>query len=170
MAVDDIPADGVHIAIDAPEAVRGQILKLVEALASVRELPRLSAEFDLTRRGARVHVAGRVQERVGQICVVTREPIESDVDEAVDLLFAPAPAGGIPVEREIEIKLNKEPPEPLAGGTVDLGALATEFLVLGIDPYPRKADAVFASPAAGDDSGGPFAALAALKERSKRGK
>ena len=29
-------------------------------------------------------------------------------------------------------------PEPLVGGAVDLGAVATEFLVLGIDPYPRK--------------------------------
>ena len=26
----------------------------------------------------------------------------------------------------------------LVGGTVDLGAIATEFLILGLDPYPRK--------------------------------
>ena len=35
-----------------------------------------------------------------------------------------------------EVKLNG--PEPLIGGIVDLGALATEFLILGLDPYPRK--------------------------------
>ena len=34
-------------------------------------------------------------------------------------------------------------PEPLHDGAVDLGAVATEFLLLGIDPYPRKPDAVF---------------------------
>ena len=28
--------------------------------------------------------------------------------------------------------------EPLIDGKVDLGALATEFLILGLDPYPRK--------------------------------
>ena len=35
-----------------------------------------------------------------------------------------------------------EGPETLHGGVVDLGAVATEFLILGIDPYPRKPGAV----------------------------
>ena len=38
-----------------------------------------------------------------------------------------------------------------------------EFLLLGIDPYPRKQDAVFASAPAGDPAARPFAALASLK-------
>ena len=63
-----------------------------------------------------------------------------------------------------------EPPEPLVGGTIDLGALATEFLLLGIDPYPRKAGAEFAPPKAEDDGAHPFAALEALKKRSGSGK
>ena len=50
-------------------------------------------------------------------------------------------------------------PEPLVDGTVDLGAIATEFLILGIDPYPRKPGAVFEAPPAGDGSAHPFAAL-----------
>jgi hypothetical protein len=53
----------------------------------------------------------------------------------------------------------------LTGGMVDLGALATEFLILGIDPYPRKADAVFAGSSAGEGPANPFAALAALKKK-----
>ena len=52
-----------------------------------------------------------------------------------------------------------------ADGAVDLGAIATEFLLLGIDPYPRKPGAVFDAPVAEDDpSSHPFAALAALKK------
>ena len=47
---------------------------------------------------------------------------------------------------------------------VDLGAVATEFLLLGIDPYPRKPGAVFDAPPAGDPASHPFAALAALKK------
>ena len=58
----------------------------------------------------------------------------------------------------------EDPPEPLREGAVDLGALATEFLLLGIDPYPRKPGAVFDAPPAGDPSSHPFAALAALKK------
>ena len=46
---------------------------------------------------------------------------------------------------------------------LDLGAIATEFLILGIDPYPRKAGVEFAPPAVENDDPHPFAALAALK-------
>ena len=38
---------------------------------------------------------------------------------------------------------NWNAPERLIGDVVDLGALATEFLILGLDPYPRKAGATF---------------------------
>jgi hypothetical protein len=47
---------------------------------------------------------------------------------------------------------------------VDLGALATEFLILGLDPYPRKAGAVFQPPARAQPDESPFAALAKLKK------
>jgi hypothetical protein len=40
-----------------------------------------------------------------------------------------------------------------------------EFLLLGIDPYPRKAGAEFAPVKADDGSAKPFAALEALKKR-----
>ena len=36
-----------------------------------------------------------------------------------------------------------DPPEPIVGGIIDLGRLATDALLLAIDPYPRKPDAVF---------------------------
>jgi hypothetical protein len=52
----------------------------------------------------------------------------------------------------------------LIGGTVDLGALATEFLILGLDPYPRKPGATFQPPGGASADEGPFAALAKLKK------
>ncbi len=55
----------------------------------MRDLPHLSAVFDLTRRGGGVHVAGQVRARVGQTCVVTLEPLENDLDEPINVLFAP---------------------------------------------------------------------------------
>lgn len=163
VAVDDMPESGRHFEIEAPAGTRAELLRLVAGLSTVRELPSLSAVFDLTRQGARVHVTGQVKAKVGQTCVVTLEPVETDVDEHVDLSFAPT-ATAIP-GREIEVKLEQEPPEPLTGGTVDLGALATEFLVLGIDPYPRKPGAEFGSLKVGDDGPRHFAALEALKKR-----
>jgi hypothetical protein len=50
-----------------------------------------------------------------------------------------------------------------------LGAIATEFLLLGIDPYPRKAGAEFSPQKSEDGSAKPFAALEALKKRLSGG-
>jgi len=161
--VDDIPETGLHLEIDAPEPLRAELA----ALAGLRELGRLSAVFDLTRRGAGVRVTGNVSARVGQTCVVTLEPVESDIDEPVDLRFAPqavAPASA-KSETVAAHTSDEDPPEPLFGDELDLGAIATEFLLLGIDPYPRKPDAEFAPVKAGDATAKPFAALEALKKR-----
>ncbi len=77
VALDDIPEAGLHTAIEAPEPVCADLAKL----AGLRELSRLSAVFDLTLRGAGVHVAGQVSAHLGQTCVVTLEAIESDFTE-----------------------------------------------------------------------------------------
>ena len=163
VAVDDIPETGLHLEIDAPEPLRAELA----ALAGLRELGRLSAVFDLTRRGAGVRVTGNVSARVGQTCVVTLEPVESDIDEPVDLRFAPqavAPASA-KSETVAAHTSDEDPPEPLFGDELDLGAIATEFLLLGTDPYPRKPGAEFAPVKADDASAKPFAALEALKKR-----
>jgi uncharacterized metal-binding protein YceD (DUF177 family) len=165
VAVDDIADSGMHVEIDAPAEVRAQVLAVVEGLSTVREILKLSGVFDLKRRGGRVHVEGHVRAKVGQTCVVTLEPIDSDIDETVDLMFAPTHAEMTPSDAEVEVSLQGDPPEPLTGGTVDLGALAIEFLVLGIDPYPRKSGVEFAPVTIGEEGPKPFAALEALKKR-----
>ncbi len=163
VAVDDIPDTGLHVEIDAPNIVRAQLA----ALAGLRELGRLSGVFDLVRQGAIVRVTGQVNARVGQTCVVTLEPIESDVQEFVDLKFAPSLA--LESTSDTSGAAEEDPPEPLSEGKVDLGAIAIEFLLLGIDPYPRKPGAEFSPLKSEDGSAKPFAALEALKRRLSGG-
>jgi len=158
VAVEDIPDTGLHMEIEAPAATRATVAEL----AAVRALPRLSAVFDLTRQGAGAHVSGRVSALVGQTCVVSLEPIESKLDEAIDVTFSPS-ADAVSTDDE-------EPPEPLVGGRFDLGALATEFLLLAIDPYPRKEGVEFAPPKVEEGGEHPFAALATLKKSLGSGK
>lgn len=160
VVADEIPQQGLHRDIEAPAEVRAEIARL----AGLRELPRLSAAFDLARRGAGVRVSGTVTARVGQTCVVTLEPLESTLEEPVDLLFMPQRAGG-GSEPDSHAQAEEEPPEPLRDGRLDLGAIATEFLILGVDPYPRKPGVQFAAPPSDAGGGHPFAALAALKKR-----
>jgi uncharacterized metal-binding protein YceD (DUF177 family) len=157
VTVENIPDTGLHMEIEAPAAVRAAVAEL----AAVRDMAQLSAVFDLTRQGAGAHVSGRVSALVGQTCVVTLEPIESKLDEAIDVSFGPP--GAAPG------KDTDEPPEPLTNGRVDLGALATEFLILGIDPYPRKQGVQFAPPKVEEVGEHPFAVLAPLKKSSGGG-
>ena len=169
IAVLQIPDTGLHRDIEADGATRAA---MAEA-AGLREIASASASFDVTPdSGGRFHVTGHVRARIGQTCVVTLDPIENDIDEPIDLMFAPPEQ--IPVladlvdeaadsDREIP-----DPPEPIENGLIDLGRLATDVLFLAIDPYPRKPDAVFESvvtaPAPEDH---PFAALKALKIEAK---
>lgn len=161
--VDDVPEAGAHFDIEANESERAEIAKA----ADLRSLSRLVASFDVTRRGAGgLHVTGEVNATVGQNCVVTLEPVDSELSEPVDVAFAPEAAPTIADDKgEAVIEFgNVDPPETLVGGAVGLGAIATEFLLLGINPYPRKDGAVFEPRIAGDPSANPFAALASLKK------
>jgi hypothetical protein len=173
--VDRIPETGLHREIEASERER----EAMAELAGLREILSARASFDVTpRSGGRVHVAGRVQARVGQTCVVTLDPMESEIDEDIDLTFAPEAearrladliAEGQDSETADESEV-PDPPEAIVGGVIDLGRLATDALFLGIDPYPRKPGAVFeAQLAAPDPEDHPFAVLKALQDEKKRG-
>jgi uncharacterized metal-binding protein YceD (DUF177 family) len=163
VAVDEIPDTGLHVEIDAPDSIRAHLA----GLAGLRELGRLSGVFDLVRQGGSVRVTGQVNARVGQTCVVTLEPIESEVQEFVDLKFAPSLA--VEPTKDTIGAAAEDPPEPLSDGKVDLGAIAIEFLLLGIDPYPRKPGAEFSPLKSESGSAKPFAALEVLKKRLSGG-
>jgi uncharacterized metal-binding protein YceD (DUF177 family) len=159
LAIEDIPEAGLHLEIEAP----GPALDTLTALASVRGIKNLYGTFDVTRRGAGIHVYGTVKAQVAQTCVISLEPVESEVNEAVDLLFVPEAQTHDESETELDAT-ETEPPEPLIGGKIDLAAITSEFLLLGIDPYPRKPGIEFKAPEVENSGNHPFAALEALKK------
>jgi uncharacterized metal-binding protein YceD (DUF177 family) len=169
IAVAQIPETGLHRDIEAERAVR----EAIAVAADLREILAASASFDVTPKGGgRFHVAGHVRARIGQTCVVTLDPIENDIDEEVDLIFAPPeqiPQLSDLVDEAAESEEDiPDPPEPIVNGVIDLGRLATDALFLGIDPYPRKPDAVFEPLVVADDpEDHPFAVLKALQVDAK---
>jgi hypothetical protein len=164
VALADVPETGRHFELAADEHTGAAIAKL----AGLRSLPRLQATFDVAPRGhGGLRVVGCISATVGQTCVVTLEPVENEIEENVDLVFAPTVDAAMVEPGGVQIAAENAP-EALVDGAVDLGAIAVEFLLLGINPYPRKPEAVFEAPATGDASAHPFAALAALKKGQSR--
>jgi uncharacterized metal-binding protein YceD (DUF177 family) len=164
VTVAQIPDTGLHRDFEADRAVREAIAEA----GGLREVLSASASLDVTpKNGGRIHVTGHVRARIAQTCVVTLDPIENEIDEPIDLVFAPPEqipdlsdlvdeAG----ESETEIP---DPPEPIINGVIDLGRLVTDALFLAVDPYPRRPDAIFEPPLeTADPNDHPFAALKAL--------
>jgi len=173
VTVAQIPDTGLHRELEASEAER----RAIADLAGLRDIVSAHADFDVEpKSGGRVQVTGRVRARVGQTCVVTLDPIESEIDEEIDLTFAPE-AEARRLEDLIEEGQDDEeppevadPPEAIVNGIIDLGRIATDALFLAIDPYPRKPGVVFeAEVTALDPEDHPFAALKALQD-NQRGK
>lgn len=163
--VAQIPEAGLHREIEADSATRQAIAEV----AGLREVVWARAVFDLAlKRDGKVHVTGRVRARVGQDCVVTLDPVENEIDEPVDLIFAPpdqipdmADLVDDDLDEDAEVP---DPPEPIVNGQFELGRIATDALFLGIDPYPRKAGVEFEAEVGDEDPADhPFAALKMLK-------
>ena len=169
VVVAQIPDTGLHRELEANQVTRDAVADV----GGLRAVLSVQASFDVTpKSGGRFHVAGHVRARVGQTCVVTLEEMESEIDEPIDLIFAPPeqiPQMADLVDEAEQSEDTPDPPEPIENGIIDLGRLATDALYLGVDPYPRKPDAVFEPLVeAADPEDHPFAALKALKVAPKK--
>jgi len=165
--VDAVPEQGLDLTISADSATR-QALAAADGLAGIESL---EADFHIARRGlAEFNVGGSLRARITQVCVLSLEPFDTDIVEEIDVDFAPpaalaaAHAGTIfggPGAAE------RDPPDQIVDGTIDVGALAAEFLALGLNPYPKKPGVEFVPitvPEEKDER--PFAALKKLTDRS----
>src|SRR5437660_4757570 len=98
VTLSQVPQSGRHFDLLADEKTRAAIVKL----AGLEALPRLVARFDVVPYGREgLHVLGHVSATVGQTCVVTLEPVENEVEEPVDLVFAPAASDALTAREEI---------------------------------------------------------------------
>ncbi len=186
--VESVPLKGLALTVEPAPSDYPTIAAAcgLPAVASLRVSYKV-----MPRAGGRYEVTGDLAARVTQVCVVSLEPFESDVTEDIDLTFAPSVEAlddwfetgttrrGRRGEAERGARRGREtppppplsddqpdPPDPIVDGRIDLGAVALEFLVLALDPYPRKPGVAFGVVVVGDDAPEPtaFAGLARLKD------
>jgi hypothetical protein len=165
--VDEVPEQGLDLTVAADPATR-QALAAANGLAG---LDRLEADFHVARQGlAAFNVTGSLRSRVTQICVLSLEPFDTEMVEEIDVDFAPPAAAALAAARAAAggaTVAERDPPDPIIDGMIDVGALAAEFLALGLDPYPKKPGVEFVPIALPEDKDEkPFDVLKKLSDRS----
>ncbi|PZM16907.1 YceD family protein [Rhizobium tubonense] len=158
----------MHLKADAQE------LAGLATLWAVLSVERLDADIKISRwKRDGVRVKGHVTGKVVQACVVSLDPVESEIDEEFDELYVPegSKLARAPKVDAGEIVLDPDGPdipETFEGDAIDVGSVVTEFAALGIDPYPRKPGLDFEphieDTAEDDRKPSPFAALKAWKK------
>nr|WP_294545364.1 DUF177 domain-containing protein [uncultured Rhodopila sp.] len=153
VSLDRIGAHGLDMTVEATAAE-------CAALAERMKLPAVlavSCTFHLFREGRdRVLARGHLKARVTQICVVSVDEFDADVEEVFQVRFVPSGEESEDVDPESDDEI------PYEGNLVDLGEAAAEQLGLALDPYPRKPGAALTEPDA-EAKPYPFAALSGLR-------
>jgi hypothetical protein len=176
--LDKMGLKGAALEIVASESERAALAKRFGFLG----LPALSARVTVDRRpGGQVVVEGRLRGKIVQACVLSLEPVGQELDDAFRLVFAESVSDERdPESGEAVLSAQADAPEPLAGNMLDVGEIVAEQLSLTADPYPRRPgikleDVLPKLRTAGrrgppEQRRHPFAGLAALRDKPRRGR
>jgi len=173
---DSVSSNGRNIHIKAEESQLQAVAERIEVQA-VKSLD-ADVRVELQNGGHILYISGKFKADILQECVVTGDPIESviednfeawyaDHDKAVPFIRAKHQVQSVIEGDEIQMLEEKDDPEPLVDGQVDLGEVVLQFLSLSVNPYPRKVAAneteeiivVAESKSAASLRPNPFAAL-----------
>src|SRR5215510_604338 len=176
--LDRMGAGGTALEIVASDGERSALAKRFGFVG----LPAFSARVTVDRRpGGQIVVEGRLRGRIVQACILTLDPVTQDLDDTFRIVFKPDMADDRdPESGEAVLNSQADAPEPLTGNMLDIGEIVAEQLSLAADPYPRRAGAkledVLPKPRHGGRKGQPeqrrhpFAGLAALRDKPRRGR
>jgi len=176
--LDRMGATGAALEIIASEGERAALARRFGFLG----LPAFSARVSVERRpGGQIAVEGRLRGRVVQACILTLDPVTQELDEGFRIVFKQGLADEKdPESGEALLSAQADAPEPLPGNLLDVGEIVAEQLSLAADPYPRRPgvrlEDVLPKPRQGGRQGRneqrrhPFAGLAALRDKPRRGR
>ncbi len=143
---DSVPAAGKHAKLAATPEQCSAIAERVGV--EIIENLHASMKLALQNGGHILYISGEVKADIQQACVVSGQLIKSHVKEDFEAWYADHDKA-IPFSRakhEVQVKMEgdevqildeRDDPEVMTDGQVDLGEVAIQYLSLGINPYPR---------------------------------
>jgi len=176
--LDRMGTSGTALEIAATDGERAALARRFGFLG----LPAFAARVTVDRGpGGQVVVEGRLRGRIVQACILSLDRVTQELDEAFRVVFKRDLAEERdPESGEAVLSAQADAPEPLQGNLLDIGEIVAEQLSLAADPYPRrpgvKLEDVLPKPRQGGRPGRneqrrhPFAGLAALRDKPRRGR
>jgi uncharacterized metal-binding protein YceD (DUF177 family) len=160
--LDQIGAGDSRTGIEADAAERTALARRFGLLS----LDALAADYAIRRDATGIIATGHLTGEVTQACVATGAPVPARIAQDFTLRFLPEPGEDTP--EEVELDADDCDTIFYTGSAIDLGEAAAETLALALDPFPRAPGAAAALREAGvleEGQAGPFAGLAALKDK-----
>ncbi len=144
--IDDLERNRpTELIIEADEEERADLSRrfVVEGMKSV------TANLTLQKTAGIIHVKGRFTTLVTQKCVVSTDDFDTELSESVEgwfadkestVSFAVAKKERDVVKHQAEVQIldEKDDPEPIIEGRIDLGELVAQHISLAIPSYPHK--------------------------------
>ena len=170
--VKDVGEAEIVSTLSATETERLAVAKVLDLVtcseldAEYKIRPRLKGCYRLT---------GRLTAHVVQSCIVTLDPVPSEIVEEFDAEFRPEEAADETPSTRDRAVLEGFDVEPLTKNRIEIGRIVFEHLSAVLDPYPRKPGAEFEWKGERDEAelrakANPFSVLAKLKpERDEPG-
>ena len=174
----DITRDGMKLSITPDDAARAAVCERLELIG----IETLNAELSLIRLqdGCTIEVTGHLTASVTPACVATLEPVPAEVDEEIEGFYldntqtvsftkarhAKDIEAGDPEMLEREMPDEREEPEPVVDGAIDVAELVVQHLSLALPPFPHAQDAEKKLAAILEKHGGkssPFDVLKTIK-------
>lgn len=160
VALRDIGAEGRHGAQAATVEERQELARVLD----IQTCGRLEIDYKIQPlRSGLYRLTGRLLADIVQPCVITLEPVEQHIDEALNIELRPTDM--LPESADGEQDILQAPDiEPIEDDVVNVGLIVLEHLSTAIDPYPRLpgAELDVANAAAGQGAK-PFEVLRKLK-------
>ncbi len=164
LTVADLPLAEQHYHLEASPAD----LSLLARILQVGEVKSFAADFRVKpdHHTSILSVSGHIKTEIVQQSVVSLEDFSSVYDFDFSTLFDTRAT--LESQKEDGDDWDKDTPEIVVGGKIDLGDIAVEQVALRLDDYPRKPGEEFSFVSEFDDKDtaveNPFAVLAKLKK------
>jgi uncharacterized metal-binding protein YceD (DUF177 family) len=185
VAAAKIGPEPTEVSFSANERQRALLAKRYSILSV--DLVEGSAKLKREGDGMTIHVSGHFRAKVSQACVTTLEPVHDDIAETFEGWFLDESQAAsfirakkrkeeeeglitdlLPAleDEETLVTEERDEPEAVVNGMVDVGELVAQHLSLALNPFPHSENALETGPL-GDDQPlakeSPFAALKDLK-------